>query len=146
MWDFRLLKILNNEFHPWQQMESERTARELMERREIRENVSQALASLPMSSLLDVDQISSALAQSTVSEHCPVFLLTFLILVILVILQNTSVMLQRVSQRISNTEWIVWYFAYLFSGGDLDDLLKNNVQPAASKLSLGRRWETEVNS
>ncbi|XP_039991901.1 polycystin-1 [Xiphias gladius] len=47
------------------QMESERTARELMERREIRENVSQALASLPMSSLLDVDQISSALAQST---------------------------------------------------------------------------------
>uniref|UniRef100_A0A3B4YHA8 Polycystin-1-like n=1 Tax=Seriola lalandi dorsalis TaxID=1841481 RepID=A0A3B4YHA8_SERLL len=42
------------------------TARELEDRREIRGNVSQALASLSMSSLLDVDQISSALAQSTV--------------------------------------------------------------------------------
>uniref|UniRef100_A0A3B4YDK7 Polycystin-1-like n=1 Tax=Seriola lalandi dorsalis TaxID=1841481 RepID=A0A3B4YDK7_SERLL len=40
-------------------------ARELEDRREIRGNVSQALASLSMSSLLDVDQISSALAQST---------------------------------------------------------------------------------
>uniref|UniRef100_A0A3B5AAD0 Polycystic kidney disease 1b n=1 Tax=Stegastes partitus TaxID=144197 RepID=A0A3B5AAD0_9TELE len=38
---------------------------ELMDRREIRENVTQALASLPVSSLLDVDQISSALSQST---------------------------------------------------------------------------------
>ncbi|XP_049915502.1 polycystin-1 isoform X2 [Epinephelus moara] len=46
------------------QMESGRTARELMDRREIRENVTQALASLPVSSLLDVDQISSALSQS----------------------------------------------------------------------------------
>ncbi|KAG8008965.1 Polycystin-1, partial [Nibea albiflora] len=47
------------------QMESGQSARELMDRREIRENVTQALASLPMSSLLDVDQISSALSQST---------------------------------------------------------------------------------
>ncbi|XP_022598094.1 polycystin-1-like [Seriola dumerili] len=47
------------------QMPSGRTARELEDRREIRGNVSQALASLSMSSLLDVDQISSALAQST---------------------------------------------------------------------------------
>ncbi|XP_040885354.1 polycystin-1 [Toxotes jaculatrix] len=47
------------------QMESEQTAMELMDRREIRGNVSQALASLPMSSLLDVEQISSALAQAT---------------------------------------------------------------------------------
>ncbi|XP_044035256.1 polycystin-1 isoform X2 [Siniperca chuatsi] len=58
------------------QMESGQTARELMDRREIRENVTQALASLPMSSLLDVDQISSALSQSTavsselVCENC----------------------------------------------------------------------------
>ncbi|XP_008289301.1 polycystin-1 [Stegastes partitus] len=47
------------------QMEFEWTAVELMDRREIRENVTQALASLPVSSLLDVDQISSALSQST---------------------------------------------------------------------------------
>ncbi|KAI3365437.1 hypothetical protein L3Q82_010525, partial [Scortum barcoo] len=47
------------------QMESGQTAKELMDRREIRENVTQALASLPVSSLLDVDQISSALSQST---------------------------------------------------------------------------------
>ncbi|XP_068439233.1 polycystin-1 [Clinocottus analis] len=47
------------------QMESGRTATELMDRREIRENVTQALASLPVSSLLNVDQISSALSQST---------------------------------------------------------------------------------
>ncbi|KAK9530722.1 hypothetical protein VZT92_012210 [Zoarces viviparus] len=47
------------------QMESGRTATELMDRREIRENVTQALASLPVSSLLSVDQISSALSQST---------------------------------------------------------------------------------
>ncbi|XP_038592316.1 polycystin-1 [Micropterus salmoides] len=46
------------------QMESGQTARELMDRREIQENVIQALASLPMSTLLDVDQISSALSQS----------------------------------------------------------------------------------
>ncbi|XP_034426558.1 polycystin-1 [Hippoglossus hippoglossus] len=47
------------------QMTSERTPQELMDRREIRVNVSQALASLPVSSILDVDQISSALAQAT---------------------------------------------------------------------------------
>ncbi|XP_027144915.1 polycystin-1 [Larimichthys crocea] len=58
------------------QMESGQSAWELMDRREIRENVTQALASLPVSSLLDVDQISSALSQSTavpselVSENC----------------------------------------------------------------------------
>uniref|UniRef100_A0A3P8TXN5 Polycystic kidney disease 1b n=1 Tax=Amphiprion percula TaxID=161767 RepID=A0A3P8TXN5_AMPPE len=40
-------------------------AEELMDRREIRENVTKALTSLPVSSLLDVDQISSALSQST---------------------------------------------------------------------------------
>ncbi|CAB1455219.1 unnamed protein product [Pleuronectes platessa] len=48
------------------QMKSERTTQELMDRREIRVNVSQALASLPVSSIPDVDQISSALAQATV--------------------------------------------------------------------------------
>ncbi|KAF3704724.1 Polycystin-1 Autosomal dominant polycystic kidney disease 1 protein -like protein Precursor [Channa argus] len=47
------------------QMESRQMASRLIGRREIRENVTRALASLPMSSLLDVDQISSALAQST---------------------------------------------------------------------------------
>ncbi|XP_034415177.1 polycystin-1 [Cyclopterus lumpus] len=47
------------------QMESGRTATELMDRREIRENVTQALASLPVSSMLNVNQISSALSQST---------------------------------------------------------------------------------
>ncbi|KAL6094663.1 uncharacterized protein ACO6RY_16023 [Pungitius sinensis] len=47
------------------QMESGRTASELMDRREMRENVTQALASLPVTSLLNVDQISSALSQST---------------------------------------------------------------------------------
>ncbi|XP_054860443.1 polycystin-1 isoform X2 [Amphiprion ocellaris] len=47
------------------QMESKWTAEELMDRREIRENVTKALTSLPVSSLLDVDQISSALSQST---------------------------------------------------------------------------------
>ncbi|TKS90159.1 Polycystin-1 [Collichthys lucidus] len=58
------------------QMESGQSAWELMDRREIRENVTQALASLPVSSLLDVDQISSALSQSTavpselVCENC----------------------------------------------------------------------------
>lgn len=40
-----------------------------MDKREIRKNVTQALVSLPVSSLLDVDQISSALLQSTVSNH-----------------------------------------------------------------------------
>ncbi|XP_026207627.1 polycystin-1-like [Anabas testudineus] len=58
------------------QMQSTQSVRELMDRRKIRENVTQALASLPMSSMLDVDQISSALAQSTavpselVCENC----------------------------------------------------------------------------
>ncbi|XP_069012250.1 polycystin-1 [Embiotoca jacksoni] len=47
------------------QMEFGRTAEELLDRREIRENVTRALASLPVSSLLNVDQISSALSQST---------------------------------------------------------------------------------
>ncbi|KAF1374215.1 hypothetical protein PFLUV_G00247310 [Perca fluviatilis] len=47
------------------QMEPVRTAMELMDRRQIRENVTQALASLPVSSLLHVDQISSALSLST---------------------------------------------------------------------------------
>lgn len=56
-------------------MESGQTARELMGRREIRENVTQALASLRVSSLLDVDQISSALSQSTVSNHLVCFLI-----------------------------------------------------------------------
>lgn len=75
---------------PCKQMESEPTVRELMDRREIRGNEAQALASLPVSSLLDVDQISSALAQATVRTLF--FLLSFLIsvvLVMLVILQNT---------------------------------------------------------
>ncbi|KAF7653465.1 hypothetical protein LDENG_00082420 [Lucifuga dentata] len=47
------------------QLESTQSVTELMDRREIRENVTRALTSLPISSLLDVDQISSALAQST---------------------------------------------------------------------------------
>ncbi|XP_071319469.1 polycystin-1 [Trachinotus anak] len=47
------------------QIQSEGTVRDLLHRREIRGNVSQVLASLPMSSLLEVNQISSALAQST---------------------------------------------------------------------------------
>uniref|UniRef100_A0A3B5AXN8 Polycystic kidney disease 1b n=1 Tax=Stegastes partitus TaxID=144197 RepID=A0A3B5AXN8_9TELE len=58
-------------FHSDKQMEFEWTAVELMDRREIRENVTQALASLPVSSLLDVDQISSALSQSTVFSVFP---------------------------------------------------------------------------
>ncbi|XP_061520016.1 polycystin-1 [Phycodurus eques] len=45
-------------------MSGQRT-RELTMKREIRENVTKALVSLPISSLMDVDQISSALAQST---------------------------------------------------------------------------------
>ncbi|KAK2820940.1 hypothetical protein Q5P01_023899 [Channa striata] len=58
------------------QMEPRQSASKLIDRREIRENVTRVLASLPTSSLLDVDQISSALAQSTafpselVSENC----------------------------------------------------------------------------
>ncbi|XP_054455423.1 polycystin-1 [Anoplopoma fimbria] len=47
------------------QMETGRTATELMDRMEIRGKVTQALASLPLSSFLNVDQISSALSQAT---------------------------------------------------------------------------------
>uniref|UniRef100_A0A3Q2ZEU2 Polycystic kidney disease 1b n=1 Tax=Kryptolebias marmoratus TaxID=37003 RepID=A0A3Q2ZEU2_KRYMA len=42
-------------------------AEELANRREIRENATQALVSVPVSSLQDVDQLSSALTQSTTS-------------------------------------------------------------------------------
>nr|XP_046233896.1 polycystin-1 [Scatophagus argus] len=58
------------------QMESGRTAMGHMDRKEIRKNVTQVLASLPVSSLLDVDQISSALSLCTavpselVCENC----------------------------------------------------------------------------
>uniref|UniRef100_A0A3Q3KVW2 Polycystic kidney disease 1b n=1 Tax=Labrus bergylta TaxID=56723 RepID=A0A3Q3KVW2_9LABR len=52
------------------------TARELKVRREIRENVTQALASLPVSSLMDVDQISSALSLSTVCNPLPLNILS----------------------------------------------------------------------
>lgn len=51
------------------QLESGMTAKDLVDRREIRKNVTEALTSLPVSSLLDVDQISSALLQSTVSNQ-----------------------------------------------------------------------------
>ncbi|XP_047466063.1 polycystin-1 [Mugil cephalus] len=47
------------------QMEFGRTTGELQDKREVRVSVTQALVSLPVSSLLDVDQISSALSQST---------------------------------------------------------------------------------
>lgn len=40
-----------------------------MDRREIRKNVTQALTSLPVSSLLDLDQMTSALLQSTVGKR-----------------------------------------------------------------------------
>ncbi|XP_034563216.1 polycystin-1 [Notolabrus celidotus] len=46
------------------QMESGQTAGDLKDRREIHDSVIQALTSLPVSSLLDVDQISAALSQS----------------------------------------------------------------------------------
>lgn len=59
-------------------METGQTARELMDRSEIRENVTQALASLRVSSLLDVDQISSALLQSTVSIRLVFLLVCFI--------------------------------------------------------------------
>lgn len=52
--------------HSFHQMDFEWTAEELMDRREIRENVTEALASLPVSTLLDVDQISATLSQSVV--------------------------------------------------------------------------------
>ncbi|KAM4623628.1 polycystin-1 [Polymixia lowei] len=47
------------------QMESGGDVTELRDRREIRGNVTRVLASLPVSSLQDVSQVSSALAQST---------------------------------------------------------------------------------
>ncbi|XP_061823857.1 polycystin-1 [Nerophis lumbriciformis] len=47
------------------QMKPGLSTRELTMQAEIRENVTKALVSLPISSLMDVDQISSALAQST---------------------------------------------------------------------------------
>ncbi|XP_056152724.1 polycystin-1 [Lampris incognitus] len=47
------------------QMKSGGSVPEVRDRREIRGNVTRALASLPVSSLQDVDQLSSALAQST---------------------------------------------------------------------------------
>lgn len=42
---------------------------DLRDKREVRGQVTRALASLPVSSLQDAAQISSALAQSTVSLH-----------------------------------------------------------------------------
>lgn len=51
------------------QLDREITAEELMVRREIRKNVTQALTSLPVSSLLDLDQMTSALLQSTVGKR-----------------------------------------------------------------------------
>lgn len=48
------------------QLDREITAKELMDRREIRNNVTQALVSLPVSSVLDIEQMTSALLQSTV--------------------------------------------------------------------------------
>ncbi|CAJ1081176.1 polycystin-1 [Xyrichtys novacula] len=51
------------------QMESGQTAEDLTDRRETRKHVIQALTSLPVSSLLDVDQISSALSLSTVAPR-----------------------------------------------------------------------------
>ncbi|XP_017271539.1 polycystin-1 [Kryptolebias marmoratus] len=58
------------------QMKFGGSAEELANRREIRENATQALVSVPVSSLQDVDQLSSALTQSTavpselISESC----------------------------------------------------------------------------
>lgn len=57
------------------QVESGTSLREFTSRREIRENVTQALTSLVISSLQDVHQISSALSQSTV-RHFYSFLLS----------------------------------------------------------------------
>lgn len=51
------------------QLDRKLTAKELMDRREIRQNLTQALTSLPVSSLLDVDQMSSALLESTVGKR-----------------------------------------------------------------------------
>lgn len=52
---------------------------ELSNRREIRDNVTQALVSLPVSSLQDVDQLSSALTQSTVRNQSAAFIIHILI-------------------------------------------------------------------
>lgn len=51
------------------QVDREITAKEFMDRTEIRKNVTLALTSLPVSSLLDVDQMTSALLQSTVGKR-----------------------------------------------------------------------------
>ncbi|XP_041830823.1 polycystin-1 [Melanotaenia boesemani] len=51
------------------QMEIGGTTEELADRREIRENVTQALTSLPVSTLQDVDQLSSALRHSVAVSH-----------------------------------------------------------------------------
>lgn len=57
-------------FFPFiQQMASGQSTRELNMKKEIRENVTKALLSLPVSSMMDVDQISSALVQSTVRMY-----------------------------------------------------------------------------
>lgn len=50
------------------QLDRETTGEELTDRREIRKNVTRALTSLPVSSLLDVDLMTSALLQSTVGK------------------------------------------------------------------------------
>lgn len=50
-------------------MDREITAKELVDRTEIRKNVTLALTSLPVSSLLDVEQMTSALLQSTVGKR-----------------------------------------------------------------------------
>lgn len=51
------------------QMDRDITAKEVMDRTEIRKNVTLALTSLPVSSLLDVEQMTSALLQSTVGKR-----------------------------------------------------------------------------
>lgn len=49
-------------------------------RREIRDNVTQALVSVPVSSLQDVDQLSSALTQSTVRNQSAAFIIRVIFL------------------------------------------------------------------
>uniref|UniRef100_A0A3P8QNW3 Polycystic kidney disease 1b n=1 Tax=Astatotilapia calliptera TaxID=8154 RepID=A0A3P8QNW3_ASTCA len=66
--DIQLLET-KSALHSFHQMDFEWTAEELMDRREIRENVTEALASLPVSTLLDVDQISATLSQSAVPSE-----------------------------------------------------------------------------
>lgn len=72
---WRRLKGLNVEYDLiCPQMVSGQSVSELTDQREIHESLVQALTSLPVSSLLDVDQISAALSQSTVSEPLPLYL------------------------------------------------------------------------